>query len=71
MRNKRPAFAPKQHCELQAAEAARQFNASWDSEIQLLRHDCHHHTADLVHVLTGVEVDVSQLFPLQQSTIWM
>ena len=70
-RNKRPALVPKRCCGLQATETARQFNASWDSDIQLLRHDCHHHTADLVRVLTGQKVDVSKLFPLQQNTVWM
>ncbi len=52
-RNKRPALVPKRCCGLQATETARQFNASWVSDIQLLRHDCHHHTAELVRVLTG------------------
>ena len=61
----------KRCCTLQAVAAAQQFNASWDSDIQLLRHDCHHHTADLVHDLTGKEVDVWKLFPFQRNTIWM
>ena len=56
---------------LAGGRTARQFNASWDSDIQLLRHDCHHHTADLVHALTGKEVNVWKLFPFQQNTIWM
>ena len=57
--------------DLQAIEAARQFNASWDSDIQLLRHDCHHHTAELVQALTGESVDVWKLFPMQQRTLWL
>ena len=61
----------KQCCKMQAVDAARRFNASWDSDIQLLRHDCHHHTAELVRVLTGEDMDVWKLFPLQQTTIWM
>ncbi|CAL5223345.1 g5848 [Coccomyxa viridis] len=69
---------PKHRCKLigeatvpRAVDAARRFNGSWDSDIQLLRHDCHHHTAELVRVLTGEDMDVWKLFPLQQTTIWI
>lgn len=56
---------------VQAIEVARRFNETWDTDIQLLRHDCHHHTAQLVQRLTGDQIDVGSLFPLQQKTIWL
>ena len=56
---------------MQALEAARHFNATWDSDIQLLRHDCHHHTVELVQALTGDKIEVWRLFPLQRQTLWL
>ncbi|CAK0784889.1 hypothetical protein CVIRNUC_008094 [Coccomyxa viridis] len=55
----------------QAADAARRFNETWDPDIQLLRHDCHHHTAALVESLTGKSIDVWRLFPVHQRTVWL
>ena len=55
----------------QAGDAARQFNETWESDIQLLRHDCHHHTAALVKSLTGKSINVWRLFPVHQNTVWL
>lgn len=56
---------------LQAADAARRFNETWESDIQLLRHDCHHHTVALVESLTGESIDVWKLFPVHQRSVWL
>eukprot|EP00271_Cylindrocystis_brebissonii_P002414 TRINITY_DN13036_c0_g1_i1.p1 TRINITY_DN13036_c0_g1~~TRINITY_DN13036_c0_g1_i1.p1 ORF type:complete len:244 (-),score=7.70 TRINITY_DN13036_c0_g1_i1:706-1437(-) len=34
-------------------EAARSFNSEWETDLQVFRHDCRHHTARLVESLTG------------------
>ena len=62
---------PDHRTNSQAADAARRFNETWDSDIQLLRHDCHHHTAALVESLTGESIDVWRLFPVHQRTVWL
>lgn len=47
--------APLSTCSssLQAVEAARQFNTSYDSQLRLARNDCRNHSAALVRHLTG------------------
>ena len=52
---------------MQALEAARHFNATWDPDIQLLRHDCHHHTAELVQALTGDKFEVWRTVPFPKT----
>jgi hypothetical protein len=52
-------FEGVQPTHVQACEAARQFNLEWPSKLQLLWHDCHHHTSALLQHLTGREIAIN------------
>ena len=51
----------------QAEQAAREFNAAWDSRLQLLTHDCRSHTQALVRHLAASDAFTLQLLLLSAS----